>query len=68
MCFESLSFLSFFLHNQINANDVQWSSFGTLALTLSDSERYGYRRDIRSDNGVYSGDIDLEEFSLIGGS
>lgn len=49
------------------ASTVQWSSFGTLGLTLSDSNKYGYRSDISSDNGVFSGDVDLKSLTLIGG-
>lgn len=46
---------------------MRWSSFGTLGITLSDSDVFGYRNDIGSDNGVFSGDIDYKSHSLIGG-
>ncbi|MGJ8692661.1 MAG: hypothetical protein ACSHW0_09280 [Thalassotalea sp.] len=49
------------------ANNTQWSSFGTLGITLADSNTFGYRNDISSDNGVYSGDIDFKSNSLLGG-
>jgi hypothetical protein len=60
--------LIFFLFTfSINANDTtNLSSFGVLGLTLSDSERYGYRPSIGSDKGVYKGDIDFLSRSLIG--
>ncbi len=45
---------------------LEWSSFGTLGITVSDSERYGYRKDISVDEGVYSGDIDWKNNSLLG--
>lgn len=48
------------------AQEARWSSFGTLGITLSDSDVYGYRNDIGSDNGVFSGDIDYKSHSLIG--
>lgn len=45
---------------------VQLSAFGTLGIVVSDSERYGYRRDVGYDKGVYSGDIDFSNNSLVG--
>ncbi len=50
-----------------SAEDVQWSSFGTLGITLSDSDNYGYRTDISHEYGVFSGDIDFRALSLLGG-
>jgi len=59
--------LIYFSAFNAHANELELSSFGTLAMTLSDSKQYGFRRDIRSDNGVFEGDVDFKEFSLIGG-
>ena len=53
--------------NLVFAEDAQWSSFGTLGITLSDSDKYGYRTDISHNNAVFSGDIDLRALSLLGG-
>ncbi len=47
-------------------DDWQYSGFGTLGLTLSDSDRYGYRKDISVNEGVYSGDVDFLAHSLLG--
>ncbi|WP_206486070.1 hypothetical protein [Thalassotalea sp. G2M2-11] len=46
---------------------MQFSAFGTLALTTTDSDTYGYRKDVSYDKGVFSGDLDLLSHSLIGG-
>lgn len=44
----------------------KFSGFGTLGLAISDSDTHGYRRDVRSDVGVFSGDIDFKNNSLLG--
>ena len=56
-----------FINSLALATNLSWSSFGTLGLTLSDSDIYGYKHHITSDGGVFSGDIDFNELSLIGG-
>lgn len=55
------------LTQNAQAVETAWSSFGTLGLTVSDSDTYGYRRNISSGNGVFEGDFDLKELSLLGG-
>ena len=55
------------ISNSVSAEDAQWSSFGTLGITLADSDSYGYRTDISHENGVFSGDIDFRALSLLGG-
>jgi len=58
-----LSLVSFI----ISANtETTFSSFGTLGFTLSDSEQYGYRRNINYDEAVYRDDFDLLSRSLLG--
>ncbi|WP_158969736.1 hypothetical protein [Paraglaciecola sp. L3A3] len=51
----------------VTAEEVQWSAFGTLGLTLADSNQLGYRNNINSDNGVFAGDLDFQSNSLLGG-
>lgn len=43
-----------------------FSGFATLGLVHSDSDIYGYRRDISEDTGVFDGDIDVKNNSLLG--
>lgn len=55
------------ISSSVSAEDAQWSSFGTLGITLSDSDNYGYRTDISHESAVFSGDIDFRALSLLGG-
>jgi len=48
------------------SDDTQFSAFGTIGLVTSDSSRYGYRNDVSYHKGVYSGDIDFLNHSLLG--
>ena len=48
------------------AQDAQWSGFGTLGVTMSDSNTYGYRSDLSGDDGVFAGDVDLKSLSILG--
>ncbi len=48
-------------------DDITFSSFGALGMTMSDSERYGYRPTIGYDKGVFDGDVDFLSRSLVGG-
>lgn len=50
----------------VSNENVKMSAFGTLGLTFSDSEQYGYRKDISYDKGVYAGDVNLLNNSLLG--
>lgn len=45
---------------------ADFSGFATLGLVYSDSDIYGYRRDISEDAGVFNGDIDFKNNSLVG--
>jgi hypothetical protein len=61
--------LSLLFFNQLSSfanDDVQVSAFGTIGLVMSDSDRYGYRKDVSYDKGVYSGDTDFLNHSLFG--
>ena len=62
-----LLFLILLVTYPIFAADTHWSSFGTLGITLADSNIYGYRNDISSDNGVFANDVDVKSLSLLGG-
>ncbi|WP_199611025.1 hypothetical protein [Flocculibacter collagenilyticus] len=53
-------------YSQANDN-LQLSGFGTLGLTLADSDIYGFRYDVSQPNGVYKDEIDFSVSSLIGG-
>lgn len=60
--------LCFFLFiNTAAANDnFQFSGFGTLGVVLSDSDTHGYRRNVSLDYGVFSGDVDFKNNTLLG--
>jgi len=65
------SYWPFFIHfllsfSAIADEKILLSGFGTLGLTISDSDIYGYRTDIGSDHGVFSSDIDFLENSKLG--
>jgi len=45
---------------------ADFSGFATLGLAYSDSDIYGYRRDIGEDQGAFKGDIDYKNHSLLG--
>jgi len=55
------------IHVSAIADDTTWSAFGTLGIVSSDSEQYGFRRNINNDEGVFNGDIDFKQLSLLGG-
>ena len=48
------------------SDDFQFSGFATIGAVHSDSENYGYRKHVGSDSGVYSGEIDFKQHSLLG--
>jgi hypothetical protein len=52
--------------NEADNNKLQFSGFATLGAVYSDSSHHGYRKDVSSDKGVYSGEIDLKQHSLLG--
>jgi hypothetical protein len=61
----------FFFVSYTQASDgendkLQFSGFATLGATFSDSDHHGYRKDVSSDKGVFSGDIDFKQQSLLG--
>ncbi|WP_448548054.1 hypothetical protein [Thalassotalea fusca] len=56
-----------FTHASAMAEDTTWSAFGTLGIVSSDSDQYGFRRNINYDEGVFKGDIDFKQLSLLGG-
>ncbi|MDT0595308.1 hypothetical protein [Glaciecola petra] len=46
--------------------DIQVSGFGTLGLTLNDSEEFGYRADFSKTSAVFKGDFDFAESTKLG--
>lgn len=50
----------------IGGDKLQLSGFATLGAVTSDSENYGYRKNLGSDEGVYADDIDFKQHSLLG--
>lgn len=61
--FTSCSYAGYFTDLEIKS---ELSGFGTLGAVYSDSENYGYRKDVSSGHGVFSGDLDLKTHSLLG--
>ena len=67
-----LLFFSYFVWAEHTDNsispgtNVEFSGFGTLGAVYSDSNIYGYRKDVSSDEGVFSNAIDFKNNSLLG--
>ena len=52
---------------QVYANDdLEFSGFATIGAVYSDSDHYGYRKTVTSDEGVYSGEVDFKQHTLLG--
>ena len=51
----------------VSAEDIKFSAFGTLGLTMSNSDQYGYRANVGQEKGVFAGEVDLLANSLLGG-
>ncbi len=45
---------------------VMFSGFGTLGAVYSDSDVYGYRKDVSFNKGVFDGDVNFKTNSLLG--
>ena len=50
----------------LSADDFEFSGFGTVGMVMSDSDIYGYRRDLSFDKGVFSDDVDFSAISNLG--
>ncbi len=48
------------------SNTTNISGFGTLGLNYSDSEQYGYRKDVSQNEAGYKGDLNYKSNSLLG--
>ncbi|MDP2560673.1 porin [Psychrobium sp. 1_MG-2023] len=46
--------------------NIKFSGFGTLGVIYSDSDLYGYRKDVGSQDGAFSGSLDFKTDSLLG--
>ena len=57
---------SFVIASPEGNDKLQFSGFATLGAVYSDSENYGYRKHVSSDNAVYSGEVDFKQHSLLG--
>jgi hypothetical protein len=66
LCFSLLFFASYTTANETENDKLQFSGFATLGAVLSDSDHHGYRKDVSSDEAVYSGEIDFKQHSLLG--
>jgi hypothetical protein len=61
-----LIFVSHATANEIENSKLKFSGFATIGAVISDSDQYGYRKDVSSDEGVYSGEVDFKQHSLLG--
>lgn len=52
--------------NDVKNNTLQFSGFATAGLVMSDSDHHGYRKDVSSNEGVFSGEVDFKQQSLLG--
>lgn len=52
--------------NNTGNQSLQFSGFSTIGAVYSDSEDYGYRNNISSDEGAFKGGIDFKQHSLLG--
>lgn len=66
LCLPFLIFALYATANEAEGNKLQFSGFGTFGAVLSDSDHHGYRKDVSSDEAVYSGEIDFKQHSLLG--
>jgi hypothetical protein len=66
LCVYLLLFTSDTTANDIGNNKLQFSGFATLGAVYSNSDHHGYRKDVSSDVGVFSGEIDFKQQSLLG--
>lgn len=66
LCFSLLIFASHASANETENSKLQFSGFATIGAVISDSDQYGYRKNIASDEAVYSGEIDFKQHSLLG--
>tara|TARA_R110001583_G_scaffold10782_7_gene49590 strand:+ start:20636 stop:21880 length:1245 start_codon:yes stop_codon:yes gene_type:complete len=65
-CIFLLIFASHATANEIASSKLKFSGFATIGVVISDSDQYGYRKDVSSDEGVYSGEVDFKQHSLLG--
>ena len=66
ICFFLLLFASHVTADEAENNKLQFSGFATLGAVYTDSDHYGYRKDVSSDEAVYSGEINFKQHSLLG--
>lgn len=61
-----LIFTSHVTANETENSKLQFSGFATIGVVISDSDQYGYRKDVISDEAVYSGEVGFKQHSLLG--
>lgn len=66
LCLFLLLLTSYVTANETENDQLQFSGFATLGAVYSDSDHHGYRKDVSSDNAVYSGEVDFKQHSLLG--
>ncbi|WP_057829924.1 hypothetical protein [Colwellia sp. TT2012] len=66
LCFVFFALAFHAAANEAGNDKLQFSGFATLGAVYSDSDHHGYRKNVGSDNAVYSGDIDFKQHSLLG--
>jgi hypothetical protein len=59
-------FVSYAQADEGENDKLQFSGFATVGLALSDSDHHGYRKDVSSEEGVFSDEIDFKQQSLLG--
>ena len=66
LCFILLAFAVYATADETGNDKVQFSGFATLGAVYSDSDDHGYRKSVGSNGGVYSGEIDFKQHTLLG--
>ncbi|WP_019029696.1 hypothetical protein [Colwellia piezophila] len=64
--FSLFVFASYVMANETGNDKLQFSGFATLGAVISDSDHHGYRKNVGSDDAVYSGEVDFKQHSLLG--
>ena len=66
LCLAVLFFSSYVTANEKKDDKLQFSGFATVGAVYSDSDHHGYRKNVGSDEAVYSGEVDFMQHSLLG--
>ncbi|ALO33373.1 hypothetical protein CMT41_00590 [Colwellia sp. MT41] len=66
LCFALVGLAFHAAANETGNEKLQFSGFATLGVVYSDSDHHGYRKNVGSDDAVYSGEVDFKQHSLLG--